>query len=67
MRGKSPIERRAQVIDLPPELAKPFSRGPILQFYLGPLEQVPVVFGMAACDPFPLSALIELFERISSR
>src|SRR5580704_424688 len=67
MRGKCPIKGRAQVIDPPPEVAKPFSRGPILPFCLSSLEQRPIVFGMAACQPLALSALIELLERISSR
>src|ERR1700730_4277246 len=65
--AKGPVERGAQVVDLAPIIGQPFGGGARLQFGLGPLEQVAVIFGVAARDRFELTALAELFERISPR
>jgi hypothetical protein len=61
-RRKGPIKRRAQIVDLTAVIAQPFACGPSLPFDFGPLEQTPVIFGVAAREPLAFAALAQLFR-----
>src|SRR5580700_7882354 len=65
-RRKGPVERGTQIVDPPGVFAEPFGRGSNPPFRFGPLEQVPIVFRVAPCDPFSFSVLAKLFERVST-
>ena len=63
---KGPVEPGAQIVDLTPIFGEPFGRGPRLQFGFGPLEEVPVMFSVAAFGPFALAPFVEPFEESAS-
>src|SRR6266446_4440119 len=66
-RGKRPVQGRAHVVDLLAVGGQPLDGGARLQFGLGPLEEVPVVFRVAAAHLGELAARGELLERVGPR
>jgi hypothetical protein len=66
-RRKSPIERRAQIVDAPTVIVEPFDGRPRFPFDFRPFEQVPIVFCVVMRKPFALAAFLELFARIGAR
>jgi len=63
---KIPIQRRADIVDAASLIGQPFGHRPRLPLALGPLEQIPVVFGMAPRHLFELAGLGKLIERVSA-
>jgi len=66
-RRKRPIEGRAEVVDPGSVIGQPFGPRPCLRLDFGPLEKIPVIFGVATCEPFAFPAFAELFERVGPR
>jgi hypothetical protein len=65
-RRKSPVERRAQIVDCRAVVCQPFVRWPRFRFGLGAFEKIQIASGMASRRPVELASLYELLERISS-
>ena len=66
-RRKGPVQRRPHVVDLAAVRGQPFGGGPRLPFGLGPLEEIPKVFGVASGHLVEFAAVGELLERVGPR
>ena len=63
-RRERPVERGAEVVDLPAVDREPLAGGAALQLGVGPLEEAPVVLGVAPGGGVELAGLL---ERIGAR
>jgi len=66
-RRKGPVQRRAQIVDPAAVSGQPFGGGSCLQFGFGPLEKIPIVFGVTSRDLLEFAALREFLERVGPR
>ena len=63
-RRKGPVQCRSHVVGMAGICAQPLGGGPDLPFGLGPLEEIPVVFGVPSGDRLGLAALREFLEGV---
>src|SRR5580704_13713883 len=63
-RRKAPVDRRANVVELPSSIGQPSAGWRRQGLPSGLTEKIAIVLGMAARDPFALAADIQLLEHI---